>query len=121
MTASAIPPTVLEWSRGFASLSPLQIPCKGYRIDEWRETFERCCAFVDSHGTQAFEMGWDTVSLFGVSPKDGIIRGDWTGVLMPFWGDLVEVTPESIAFGKVRAWRHQPVRYQGIPVWLFGK
>ncbi len=29
-------------------------------------------------------MGWDTVSLFGVSPDIGIIRGDWTGVLMPF-------------------------------------
>ncbi len=32
-----IPPIVLSWSRGLASLSPGVVPCRGLRPDEWRE------------------------------------------------------------------------------------
>ncbi|GJD53889.1 hypothetical protein OPKNFCMD_6668 [Methylobacterium crusticola] len=117
---ASLPPTVLAWSKGLASLSTAQPPCPNFKPDEWRETHERCADFVTRFGEQADAMGWDTITLFGVHPKHGIIRGDWTGVLMPFWADMIEVTERWIKFGKVTAWKDEPVRYRGIPVWEFG-
>jgi hypothetical protein len=49
MTLS-IPPTVLEWSKGFASLSPSVVPCRGLRDDEWRETHRGCGEFIERWG-----------------------------------------------------------------------
>ncbi|TNC04335.1 hypothetical protein FF100_36640 [Methylobacterium terricola] len=116
---NTLPPLVLEWSRGLATLSPAKIPCPNFEPDEWRGTHTRCTEFVTLHGARALEYGCDAVSLFGVSPKDGIIRGDWTGVLMPFRAEFVEMTREYSAFGKVRAFKDQPIRYRGVPVWEF--
>ncbi|WP_171070481.1 hypothetical protein [Methylobacterium terricola] len=42
-----LPPLVLKWSRGLASLSPGVVPCRGLRDAEWRETHQRCCEFVE--------------------------------------------------------------------------
>ncbi|WP_043754126.1 hypothetical protein [Methylobacterium nodulans] len=80
---SAPSPAVLAWSCGLASLSPGQPPCPGFRPDEWGETLANCRRFVDDFGIQAAELGWDTLTPFGVHPQHEIIRGDWSGVLMP--------------------------------------
>ncbi|ACL61791.1 hypothetical protein Mnod_7051 [Methylobacterium nodulans ORS 2060] len=65
-TDSASPsPTVLEWSRGLASLSPGQPPCPGFRPDEWVETLANCRRFVDDFGPEAdHELGHEAVSRF---------------------------------------------------------
>ena len=39
--------------------------------------------FVDDCGPEADRLCWDTITLFGVHPQSGVIRGDWSGVLMP--------------------------------------
>jgi len=115
-----LPPLVLEWSRGLASLSPGVLPCPGLRPEEWRETHERCTAFVDRWGVQAFEAGWDTLRLFGVGPKTGVARGDFCGILIPTSVDVHEVTAEWIRLGKWTAYRHEPVKMPGmVPVWEF--
>ena len=75
MSDFALPPLALEWSRGFASLSPGQPPCPGLRPEEWRGTYERCSAFIDRFGATAAETGWDTLRLFGVSPVFGTAPG----------------------------------------------
>ncbi|MEN3238308.1 hypothetical protein PUR29_33205 [Methylobacterium ajmalii] len=114
----SIPPTVLGWSRGLASLSPGVVPCRGLRPDEWAETHRRCQEFVERWGMQAHAAGWDTVSLFGVSPDLGTIRGDFCGALMPFTRDVSEVTSEWIRIGSGRKGRHEPVKMPGmIPIW----
>ncbi len=64
-----IPHTVLEWSRGLASLSPGVVPCRGLRDEEWRETHRCCQEFVERWGRQAHAAGWDTLRLFGVGPQ----------------------------------------------------
>ena len=97
--SSALPATVLQWSHGLASLSPGVPPCRGLRPDEWRQTHERCTAFVDRWGAQAHELGWDTLRLFGVGPKTGAIRGDFCGILIPASADVHEVTAERIKLG----------------------
>ncbi|KMO43139.1 hypothetical protein VQ03_09345 [Methylobacterium tarhaniae] len=119
---SAIPPSVLAWSRGLASLSPGVVPCRGLRPDEWRETHERCTAFVDRWGVQAHEAGWDALRLFEVGPQTGTIRGDFCGILMPLAIDVHEVTAEWIRLGKWTACRHEPMKMPGmVPVWEVGK
>ena len=117
--ASTIPPTVLEWSKGFASLSPGVPPCPGLRPDEWARTHELCTAFITQWGVRAFEMGWDTLRLFGVHPKIGTMQGEWCGCLMPLSVEVHEVTAEWIKLGKWTAYRHQPIKQRGVPVWEF--
>ena len=119
MTESpTIPPTVLSWSRGLASLSPGVVPCRGLRPDEWRETHARLCAFIDRWGVQAHEAGWDTAQLFGVSPDLGAIRGDFCGHLIPLTRDVTEVTDEWIRIGRGRAYKAHPIKMPGmIPIW----
>ncbi|KMO33302.1 hypothetical protein VQ02_21130 [Methylobacterium variabile] len=119
-TSEAIPPTVLTWSRGFASLSPGVPPCPGLRPDEWAETHRRCGEFIERWGMQAHAAGWDTLRLFGVNPKDGAVRGDWSGVLIPCTRDVTEVTDEWIRIGRGRAYRAHPIKQEGmVPVWEF--
>jgi hypothetical protein len=119
---AAIPPTVLEWSRGLASLSPGVVPCRGLRDEEWRETHRRCQEFVERWGMQAHAAGWDTLRLFGVGPTTGTVRGDFCGILMPLSVDVHEVTPEWIKLGKWTAYRHEPVKMLGmVAVWEVGK
>ncbi|ACL59856.1 hypothetical protein [Methylobacterium nodulans] len=65
-TLDAPSPTILEWSRGLASLSGGQPPCPGFRPDEWVETLANCRRFVDDFGPEADRLGWDTITLFGV-------------------------------------------------------
>jgi hypothetical protein len=59
---------VQEWSRGLASLSAGQPPCPGFKPEEWIETLTNARRFVDDFGLQAAELGWDTLTLFGVGP-----------------------------------------------------
>ena len=111
-------PTVLAWSRGFASLSPGVVPCRGLREAEWRETHRRCCDFIDRWGSQADAAGWDTLRLFGVSPTLGAIRGDWCGIMIPSTADIHEVTAEWIKVGVWTNYRHEPVKQKGmVPIW----
>src|SRR3954469_24269373 len=49
----ALPPDVLAWSRGLASLSPATIPCPGSHMDEWHGTVRRCIAFVTTRGARS--------------------------------------------------------------------
>ncbi len=113
-----IPPTVLEWSRGLASLSPGVVPCRGLRPDEWRETHRRCQEFVERWGMQAHEAGWDTLRLFGVHPELGTIRGDYSGILVTLSVDIHEVTPEWIKLGRWTAYRQEPVKMPGmVAIW----
>ncbi|MGX7709268.1 hypothetical protein [Methylobacterium sp. Gmos1] len=115
---TTIPPAVLSWSRGFASLSPGVVPCRGLRPDEWRETHRRCGEFIERWGMQAHAAGWDTLRLFGVSPDLGAIRGDYCGVLIPLTRDVTEVTDEWIRIGNGRAYRAHPIKQPSmIPVW----
>ncbi|WFT83798.1 hypothetical protein QA634_35280 (plasmid) [Methylobacterium sp. CB376] len=83
---------VSEWNRGLASLSPGQPPCPGFRPEDWATTLENCRRFVDEFGAEAARLGWDTILLFGVHPQAGIIRGDWSGVMMPCSYPVFEVT-----------------------------
>ncbi|WP_018264136.1 hypothetical protein [Methylobacterium sp. WSM2598] len=46
-------------------------------------------------------MGWDTITLFGVHPQAGIIRGDWRGVMMPYSYPVFKVAD---AYLKKRLW-----------------
>lgn len=116
--ASTLSPTVLSWSRGLASLSPGVVPCRGLRDAEWRDTHGRLCAFVDRWGVQADAAGWDTLRLFGAHPTLGTTRGDFCGVLVTLSVDIHEVTPEWIKLGRWTAYRHEPVKQQGmIPIW----
>ncbi|TGD93709.1 hypothetical protein [Methylobacterium nonmethylotrophicum] len=115
-----LPPAVLEWSRGLASLSPGVLPCPGLRLDEWAETHWRCGEFVERWGMQAHAAGWDTLRLFGVGPKLGTLRGDFCGILIPLTLDVHEVTAEFIKLGKGTAYRREPVKMPGmVPVWEF--
>ena len=112
---------VLAWSRGLASLSPGQPPCPGFRPEEWVETLANCRRFVDDFGPEADRLGWDTITLFGVHPQSGVIRGDWSGVLLPCTYPVLEVRAD---FMRKHLWtipRHKPGRYRGIPVWEFGR
>jgi hypothetical protein len=114
----ALPPTVLEWSRGLAGLSPGVVPCRGLRDEEWRETHRRCQEFVDRWGVQAHAAGWDTLRLFGVGPETGAIRGDYCGVLIPCTRDVLGIDDEWIRIGRGRVGRLEPVKMPGmIPVW----
>lgn len=79
----SIPPVLLEWSKGFASLSPGAPPCPGLRHDEWADTHRRCGEFIERWGMQAHAAGWDTLRLFGASPELDALRGDFCGVLIP--------------------------------------
>ncbi|ACL59838.1 hypothetical protein [Methylobacterium nodulans] len=81
-TLNALSPTVLEWSRGLASLSPGQPPCPGFRPDEWAVIVSNARRFVDDFGMQAAELGWDNIMVFGCYRQHRIIRGNWTGVLL---------------------------------------
>ncbi|AWB24764.1 hypothetical protein DA075_07960 [Methylobacterium currus] len=122
MPEATVPPAVLEWSRGLASLSPGMPPCPGLRPDEWAETHLRCQEFVERWGMQAHAAGWDTLRLFGVGPTTGTVRGDFCGILMPLSVDVHEVTPEWIKLGKWTAYRHEPVKMLGmVAVWEVGK
>lgn len=98
--ASTTPPTVLEWSKGLASLSPGGPLCPGLRPDEWAETHRRCQEFVERWGTQTHAAGWDTLRLFGVGPETGAVRDDFCGNLIPCSADVREVTAEWIKLGK---------------------
>jgi hypothetical protein len=111
----------LAWSQGLASLSPGQPPCPGFKPDEWVTTLSNARRFVDDFGPQADALGWDTVILFGVHPKSGVIRADWCGVLMPCSYPVHEVTEEYLRKHVWTVWKRQPVRYRGIPVWEFGR
>ncbi len=84
-------PAVLEWSRGLASLSPGQPPCPGFKPEDWVETLTNARRFVDDFGAEADRLGWDTLTLFSVHPKSGVIRADWCGVLMPCLYSVREV------------------------------
>ena len=115
-------PTVLEWSRGLASLSPSVPPCRGLRPDEWRETHRRLCEFIDQWGAQADALGWDTLRLFGVSPTLGTIRGDYCGILVTLSDDIHGVTAEWIKVGRWTNYRHEPVKMPGqVPIWEAAK
>ncbi len=111
-----LPPTVLEWSRGLASLSPGVSPCRGLRPDEWAETHRRCQEFVERWGMQAHAAGWDTLRLFGLHPKIGTVQGEWCGILVPLTVGVHNVTAEWIKLGRWTAFRHQPIKKQGVPV-----
>lgn len=114
----SIPPVVLEWSKGFASLSPSVPPCLGLRPDEWAETHRRCGEFIEHWGMQAHAAGWETVHLFGVSPTLGTVRGDWTGHLLPLTREVTEVTDEWIRIGRGRAYKAHLIKPPGmIPIW----
>lgn len=116
---SELSPTVLEWSRGLASLSPGQPPCLGFRPDEWVETLANCRRFVDDFGTEADRLGWDTLALFGVHPKSGAIRTDWCGVLMPCLYPVLEATGEFLRVHLWRCMKDKPGRGRGVVVWEF--
>ncbi|ACL57917.1 hypothetical protein Mnod_2967 [Methylobacterium nodulans ORS 2060] len=50
-----------------------------------------------------------------------MIRGDWSGVLLPSTYPVLEVRAD---FMRKHLWtipRHKPGRYRGIPVWEFGR
>jgi len=83
VVSADLSPTVLEWSRGLASLSLGQAPCPGFKPEDWVETLTNARCFVDDYGAEADRLGWDTLTLFSVHPKSGAIRADWCGVLMP--------------------------------------
>ncbi|KTS37480.1 hypothetical protein NS228_16235 [Methylobacterium indicum] len=118
LASSALPATVLAWSRGLASLSPGVVPCRGLRPDEWRETHRRCGEFVERWGMQAHAAGWDTLRLFGVGPDTGTLRGDLCGILVPISVDIHEETLEWIKLGRWTAYRHEPVKMPGmVPIW----
>ncbi|MFE1603347.1 hypothetical protein [Methylobacterium sp. ID0610] len=116
-----VSPTILEWSRGLASLSPGQVPCPGFRPEEWVETLSNCRRFVDDFGPQAAALGWDTLTLFGVHPTSGTRRGDWSGVLMPCVYPVYEVNSEFLRVHLWRCQRNKLGRYRGVPVWEFGQ
>lgn len=51
MSAADSPsPSVLDWSRSLASLSPGQAPCPGFRPEDWATTLDNCRRFVNEFG-----------------------------------------------------------------------
>ncbi|MGY2053141.1 hypothetical protein [Methylobacterium sp. JK268] len=110
LARAAPSPTALEWSRGLASLSPGQAPCPGFRPEDWATTLENCRRFVDEFGTEADRLGWDTLTLFGVHPEAGAIRGDWCGVLIPCSYPVFEVTERYLRQHHWTSWKDKPGR-----------
>ncbi|ACL60540.1 hypothetical protein Mnod_5710 [Methylobacterium nodulans ORS 2060] len=75
-TLNALSPTVLEWSRGLASLSPGQPPCPGFRPDEWVETLANCRRFVDGFGAGVAQLGWDIIAPLWCIRNPNVIRAN---------------------------------------------
>ncbi|MGY2049212.1 hypothetical protein [Methylobacterium sp. JK268] len=109
------------WLEGLASLSPHRLPCPGFRDEEWATTLAHARRFVDEFGAEADRLGWDTLTLFGVHPEAGTIRGDWCGVLMPCSYPVHAINAFHLRKHVWTSYRLKPGRGRGVPVWAFGR
>ncbi|MGY2048943.1 hypothetical protein [Methylobacterium sp. JK268] len=47
---------------------------------------------MDEFGTEIDRLGWDMITVFGVQPLAGAIRGNCCGILMPWSCDIYWLT-----------------------------
>lgn len=105
-----------SWHAGLASLSPSQAPCRDYRGDDWSRVYNDALAFLDTFGSQAEALGWQTSELWGVHPDLGTIRVDHCGALVLGSGPVRAITADAVYFNG-GAYRRKPGHYPGVPIW----
>ena len=115
-----VPDTPSYWLEGFAKLSPLTLPCPGFRNDEWREIHAATKLFIETRASEAAGMGWAGVELFGVHEAVGAANVSACGALMvgTTREPVQEIRREWISFGRVRYYRAP--QQSAVLVWRFG-
>ena len=114
------PDTPSYWLEGFAKLSPLTLPCPGFRNDEWRGIHAATKLFIETRASEAAGMGWTGIDLFSVHETVGAANVSACGALMmgTTTAPAEEITPTYIRFGRSRYFK---MKMQAtVLVWRFG-
>lgn len=121
-TPAIIPADPKLWRQGFIDLRPTVSPCTGLTGANWTAIHAKGLDFLDRWADQAAALGWTTLQLWGVNPKNGTVRVDFCGALV-MGAPLVDtVLEDRIQAGNTTFYRNTPGKPEGaVPLWLFGK
>jgi hypothetical protein len=109
---TAVTAVTANFEQGVESTAPIAYPAKWYAIlqelkrseppswtsaNRWRELADDAEAFLESWGETAVQLGWVTLSLFGVHPETPARRFDVMGLIPVLQGGRVVVLTEQDA------------------------
>lgn len=121
-TPTIIPADPKLWREGFRSLSPSVSPCPGLTGPNWSAIHAKGADFLERWADQATDLGWTTLQLWGVNPKNGTVRVDYCGALVMGTALVDAVLADRIHAGNTTFYRNTPGKPDGaVPLWLFGK
>jgi hypothetical protein len=113
-----------EWAEGYARLLCLPPP-PGIRPERWQQIIDDGGHFIDHWASQAASLGWDTLSVFGISARAPEQRLDMQGLVPMLCGrPVVMLTAEAAtidAGGEVRHRKFRRVEDGAVPVWEIGE
>ena len=93
----------------FADLDPDQ-PRQDFSPRRWRDTLRDGSLFLASWATQAHELGWRALDLFGAHRIAPEARWDCAGLVLLIGGGRVVAMTEAAQPSSVRADRGSPIR-----------
>jgi hypothetical protein len=113
--------TPVEWLKGLATLDPNQPPTH-FPALWWRGLIRDSELFLATWGSQAADLGWTTLDLFGVHPKAPAARYSCMGLLLLLRGGRVVALTTSTAVieqqsGARLTYTRQPPEAECVPVW----
>lgn len=121
-TPAIIPADPKLWRQGFLDLRPTVSPCPGLTGANWTAIHAKSLDFLDRWADQAAALGWTTLDLWGVNPKNGTVRADFCGALVMSTDLVTAITEQRMQFTNTTYYRDKPGRPEGaVPLWLFGK
>lgn len=121
-TPAIIPADPKLWRAGFLDLRPTVSPCPGLTGPNWTAIHAKGLDFLDRWADQAADLGWTTLDLWGVNPRNGTIRVDYCGAMVIGNAMVTEVTAEHIKWQNATYQRVKAARPEGaVPLWPFGK
>ena len=113
--------TPVEWLKGLATLDPNQPPTRFLAL-WWRGLIRDADLFLATWGSQAADLGWTTLDLFGVHPKAPAARYSCMGLLLLLRGGRVVALTASTAVieqlsGARLTYTRRPPEAEGVPLW----
>lgn len=121
---------LFAWRAGVLSLPTDRVPCQGLFWREpgagirglvWPEVRAAMLRFLEQWGEEAFALGWDVGSLFGVHPTAGAARADYTGALVTLYPcQVVALTEHAITLSRretLQTFRRRPTPGDSVPIW----
>ncbi len=114
-----------EWAEGYARLLAMPRP-EAVPSERWSCLVDDAGRFLDTWGTQAAALGWDTAALFGCHPEAPVARYDCAGLAWIIDGRaVIAVTSDTATIrtpgGAVLRYYRRHASQPAVAAWDLGE